>query len=1381
MKKIIYSTGLFFAFLSFCFLAKTQNLSEEPYYYYKGEKKFLTLNKTKLTITTTANFQKERIENIKYQIVNCNQDVATPDLLLGELVFYADPTEPEYEEVIHLLKNDANIVAVHPNFITPVNTEVGVSSYFHVRLKELSDYHLLHTIAEQKHAVIVKPIPFLPLWFTLRCTKETTESTLSVANYFYETGYFASAIPDFLTNDDLLCANDSDFYRLWGLHNEGNKGDQDTTRVDINACKAWQITLGKGVTVAVIDNGIQLDHIDLAPNISSLSYDTETHSSPSKLYWFHGTHVAGIIGAVKDNGIQVVGVAPESTLMSISNSIQPNPSSQINRASGINWAWENGADIINCSWGTSGIYVDAIAEAIDNALTLGRNGKGAIVVFASGNEYNYSIPFPANANSDILVVGAMDITGHRADFSNFGDELDIVAPGRTIFSTIPFNSADYMDGTSQAAPHVSGVAALVLSINPDLTGLQVRDIIETTAQKVRDKLYEYQPYFRPNGTWCEQMGYGLVDAYSAVLMAVDSKCNNGFPLVYGVIEQNAVWNTPLRAINEITIPSGVTLTITNTVYFLPSAKILVEPGGKLIINGGTLTSACEDEMWQGIVVMGNSSQPLQQPYQGYVQITNGGAIKNALCAITVDGGGMVNANNAYFMNNKKGVHFTAIASSQSGISGTFTQAQFALNSSYIGNPAFFEGHLKMESSGGVDVSDCLFSNYFTSNLNYGIMVENSFTNWSGTNQLISTPVALQTGATLTNMGSVKCNEHSTVTVHLGGKLHINGGTFTNATAGTMWQGITVMGDNARALLPQYQGDVHISNGGAIKNAITGITVQSGGMVTAVNALFENNKTGVHFQPISTPQTAPSGIFNGTNFGLDNNYFGTDFGALLNMDNCGEVWITGCNFSSATPLNQYNGVVVTNSATRWSGINQLLSVPVDLLPGAALTNTGTVKCNENSMVSVSAICKLTIDGGTFTSTAANVMWQGIFVAGKESAWPDPHGYVELKNGATVQNALTGIWASYRAIVEADNAYFINNKVGIQTGMRSDAQLSNTQFIINNNYPNSNLDFDVHLKLLDSKQGTVTKCTFLNETNQVNNNSPGIYSKESNIGIKAVNTCLHCKNSTFSGFYIALSASNTGIIPSGSIQNNNFTNNLSGVKLNAVNFQNVKYNQFDLTLNSAVGIYTSQSTGYTIEENSFLNEKSSKTIGVKIESSGSEENVIYKNNFYELFAGIQAIAVNSSQPAPPHQVVTGLQFLCNLFKESEVTDFVVGAIPGLSSPHGDHSVRQLQGGKSLPAGNQFFSVTNISNYSNYSIEYVYSTCSQPEFPKGTVGIVNTLPYNILSDCPSHSKRSGEDLEQALAQYNEWNEEYEYWLEKLLALGGDSGEEYNTILEM
>ena len=532
MKKI------YLTFLFLMFGALFINAQSNYFYYYKGQKIYLTLDKTKLNIITNTLFDKNTISN-----VNAKDFVLSTfdNQKYSEIEFINEPTDIEFYQKLNTLRTNPNINHVNLFFkrgdgIPPI----GISNIFYIKLKSANDYSLLLQHASSKNAHIIQQVPYMPLWYQLRLEPNSTENALSITNYLWETLLFEDIDPGFMFNfnhtttstsnnntssTNINCTNDTNFSALWGLDNTVNPN------IDINACQAWSINQGLGVKVAVVDgSGIELTHNDLAANIYPLSYNMETGSSPSQVTPDndHSTHIAGTIAAIKDNNLQVVGVAPQSKIMSVSHSGYNFPNITAGQyASGISWAIDNGADIINCSWGDlNGIYYTTfhstiLENAILNAITFGRNGKGTIVVFASGN--NGGIDYPGNFYPDIITVGAINQSGQRAIFppnqqSAYGEKLDVVAPGFGILSTSIDNSTFPLNGTSMAAPHVSGIAALILSVNPCLTLQQVTTIIETTSQKVGG--YTYATFAnRQNGTWHNEVGYGLVDAYAAVLMA----------------------------------------------------------------------------------------------------------------------------------------------------------------------------------------------------------------------------------------------------------------------------------------------------------------------------------------------------------------------------------------------------------------------------------------------------------------------------------------------------------------------------------------------------------------------------------------------------------------------------------------------------------------------------------------------------------------------------------------------------------------------------------------------------------------------------------------------------------------------------------------------
>ncbi|MDX1977769.1 MAG: S8 family peptidase [Pseudanabaenaceae cyanobacterium bins.68] len=286
--------------------------------------------------------------------------------------------------------------------------------------------------------------------------------------------------------------------------------------IDVPAVWAQGYT-GRDVVVAVIDTGIDLNHPDLAGSFwrnpdeiagDRLDNDNNGYVDDLTGYDFvsrdgnpihttsrelHGTHVAGIISANR-NGVnaidsnnqtyEVTGIAYDALIMPIRvlNSSGRGNSQAV--ASGIRYAVDNGADIINLSLGSpmiSNLELEALRYA---------EQKGVVVVAAAGNNgYTAVVPeYPARlaATEDFgIAVGAVDRNQQVAQFSNpAGDQASypfVVAPGVSILSTIPNGNYGILSGTSMAAPHVTGVVALMLQANPNLTPTQVKDILSQTA------------------------------------------------------------------------------------------------------------------------------------------------------------------------------------------------------------------------------------------------------------------------------------------------------------------------------------------------------------------------------------------------------------------------------------------------------------------------------------------------------------------------------------------------------------------------------------------------------------------------------------------------------------------------------------------------------------------------------------------------------------------------------------------------------------------------------------------------------------------------------------------------------------------------------------
>ena len=257
---------------------------------------------------------------------------------------------------------------------------------------------------------------------------------------------------------------------LWGLDNVG-------------APEVWaggenfDGVSGAGVTVAVIDTGVDLDHPEfqgrLVPGYDFVDDDNEADDGNS-----HGTHVAGTIAGASD-GAGITGVAPDAKIMPIRVLDDEGYGWTSDIIAGVRWAADNGADVINLSLGGGG-YSKAMADAIAHA-----SGLGAVVVMAAGNSGGGSPDYPAaHAVNDGLAVGAVDQQRSMAGFSNRAGStvLDYVtAPGVDIYSAIPGGGYSNYNGTSMATPHVAGVAALLKSHDRSMAPTRIEDLLTGTA------------------------------------------------------------------------------------------------------------------------------------------------------------------------------------------------------------------------------------------------------------------------------------------------------------------------------------------------------------------------------------------------------------------------------------------------------------------------------------------------------------------------------------------------------------------------------------------------------------------------------------------------------------------------------------------------------------------------------------------------------------------------------------------------------------------------------------------------------------------------------------------------------------------------------------
>ncbi|SLJ94961.1 thermitase [Arthrobacter sp. P2b] len=293
---------------------------------------------------------------------------------------------------------------------------------------------------------------------------------------------------------------DEYFPRQYALQNTGQpytntKGDLKIAGgkadADVDAVEAWGVTTGLttggGIKVAVLDSGVANDNPDIHPKV--VAHANFTNGETGDDNYGHGTHVSGIVAATKDNTIGVAGTCPGCTILDGKVLNDSGVGSSSSLASGIDWAMNNGAKVINMSLGVRSSRT--LEAAINNAWN-----KGAVLVAAAGNGGNQTKIYPG-AYPNVIAVAATDNADVKASLSTYGASwVDIAAPGVNVYSTFPNHTFvlgtqnsrslgyDVGNGTSMSSAIVAGVAAMVWSSHPEVDQKAIRTYVESTADTI---------------------------------------------------------------------------------------------------------------------------------------------------------------------------------------------------------------------------------------------------------------------------------------------------------------------------------------------------------------------------------------------------------------------------------------------------------------------------------------------------------------------------------------------------------------------------------------------------------------------------------------------------------------------------------------------------------------------------------------------------------------------------------------------------------------------------------------------------------------------------------------------------------------------------------
>jgi subtilisin family serine protease len=522
------------------------------------------------------------------------------------------------------------------------------------------DSDAMHAIAIQTGLAQIKAIAGVPNAFVFQLTPEAAENPLKITNTLMQRSDVLTAEPNIIIKAQSLYRPKDPLYpKQWHLSHNG--GSELAANSHIFAEAAWDLTRGtRSIVVAVMDDGVDLNHPDfqgVGKIVAPRDFKgNDFRPSPDDAGEDHGTACAGVAVA-EENGYGAVGVAPGCALMPIRTTgyLDDDAIEEL-----FDWATTKGAAVISCSWGASAVYFPLSLRqraALTRAATQGRHGKGCVIVFAAGNANRPTngtvneAGWPNNAlvgatnwmggftnHPDVITVAASTSMGKKAAYSNWGPDVSICGPsnnappgvglpnlgyvatppevtaympGLGVFTTDRIGASGYeasnftetFGGTSSACPLVAGVAALVLSANPDLTAAEVRQILQQTADKIVDKDPDPQLGLR-KGTYegngrCDWFGYGKVNAAKAVQMAVQKRTNpmgapksivgqNPSPVAIPDNNPQGVMST--IAIGDVGSLRDLQITVDIDHGYLGDLEItLIAPSGKVaLLQGRTL-------------------------------------------------------------------------------------------------------------------------------------------------------------------------------------------------------------------------------------------------------------------------------------------------------------------------------------------------------------------------------------------------------------------------------------------------------------------------------------------------------------------------------------------------------------------------------------------------------------------------------------------------------------------------------------------------------------------------------------------------------------------------------------------------------------------------